>query len=78
MASVRELSICDVFSPSLRVGGLLRQAGADVAIVAGLGPRDGFMPAPPLGPRLTWRTLANAVSPTLDDLDLSLGTLELF
>ncbi len=76
--SVRELSICDVFAPSLPIGSLLREARADVAIGAGLGLRDGFVPAPPLGPRLTWRTLANANTPSLDNLALSLGSLELF
>lgn len=76
--SVKELSVCEVLGAAPAVGSMLRAENADVAIATGLGPRAGFIPAPGLGPRLTWRELGRAETPTMDDLALSLGTIELF
>jgi GNAT superfamily N-acetyltransferase len=62
------------------IGWLLRHTGADYAIRTG-GPgalTAGFVPAAPLGPVLTWRTLADPQVPELGDLSLALGDVELF
>lgn len=40
--------------------------------------REGFIPAPSLGPILTWRPVAKPMVPTMDQLALSLGDIELF
>ncbi len=76
--AIRELSVCDVFGNTPPIGKLLRTSGSDVAISTGLNWRHGFVPARPLGPRFTWRNLANQSTPTAAELELSLGTVELF
>ncbi|WP_020378555.1 GNAT family N-acetyltransferase [Candidatus Microthrix parvicella] len=40
--------------------------------------RQGFVPVPALGPILTWRPVAHPMVPTLDQLALGLGDIELF
>jgi len=80
-----ELTVCDVLTPpgaSARraIGYLLRRSGADYAIrCSGLGSlRDGFLPANRLGPILTWRPVNRPDIPTIADLSLTLGDVELF
>lgn len=83
-----EATICDVIAPAGRparsvrsaIGWVLRRSGADFALVAGDRPLRTFgaLRVEQLGPVLTWRTLASTYEPTLDDLDLPLGDLELF
>lgn len=75
---VRELSVCEVLGAAPAVGQILRATNADVAIATGIGPRAGFIPIPALGPRLTWRQMRLTETPVLDDLALSLGSIELF
>lgn len=75
--AVRELSVCEQFGNGTSVGDVLRRSRADVAIRGGNRMAGAFVPAP-LGPRLTWRTLADSDAPSIDQLSLSLGTLELF
>lgn len=76
--STKELSVCEAFDDSPDIGRLLKDSVADVAIASGLRLRQGFVPASLLGPRLTWRPLGESQVPTMDELDLSLGTIELF
>lgn len=80
-----EATVCDVLAPvGARVAGALgsirRGTGADylLATAATSGLRRGFLPAPRLGPVLTWRPLSRPDIPDLPDLGLSLGDLELF
>lgn len=56
---------------------LVRACG-DYAVALGLGARHGFVPVPRQGPIVTWRTLANPIVPSLDDIGFALGDLELF
>jgi GNAT superfamily N-acetyltransferase len=59
---------------------LLAATGADVALASGrrLGGRHLLAPLPGAGPLLTWRPLGQPGVITMDDLDLSLGAIELF
>ena len=83
--SATELTVCDVLAPpgtSARraIGYLLRRSGADYAIRCG-GPgslSDGFLPANRLGPILTWRPVNRPRVPSIGDLSLTLGDVELF
>lgn len=62
------------------VGRILRGTGADYAIAgggAGLIPMA-FVPAPPLGPILTWKPVRRSGVPAVSDLALALGDVELF
>jgi hypothetical protein len=60
---------------------IARQARADYAVRVStdrLAIRSGYVPFPRQGPRLTYRPLADSrPAPTLDDLDLALGDVEL-
>jgi GNAT superfamily N-acetyltransferase len=85
--TLRELDIGDVVVPPRNrrqvrraVGHLLRRTGCDVAMAgaAEVTPVDGFLPAPRLGPVLTWRPLADRAVPPGRALALTLGTVELF
>lgn len=76
--AVTELSICDVAGPALRLGALMKATGADVAIASGSDAVGGTVRVDRLGPRLTWRALAGHAVPTIDELSLGLGTIELF
>ena len=80
-----EAAVCEILAPLSRsvravVGWVLRRSGADYAIRAGhsgvLG--GGFVAAPRLGPVLTWRPVTGGGVPSLDQLDLALGDVELF
>jgi len=57
-----------------------RASGADYAILTTARPlgRSGFVPVPRRGPILTWRALASATKPRLDQWRLVLGDVELF
>lgn len=82
----RQLSILHVVrrpgerSLGRELGTLLERTGADVAMTSGDGPLAGgrMIPVPRTGPIVTWRVLANADVPELSDLQLPLGTIELF
>ena len=80
-----ELTVCDVLAPpgqraGKAVGYLLRETGADYAIrtAAPGSVTAGFLPAPNLGPILTWREVCRTGVPAMDDLALTLGDVELF
>lgn len=78
-----EAAIVEVIAPpgaSARraVGYVLRATGADYAIRTGAGGAAGFLPAPSIGPVLTWRPLVDPWVPALEDLSLALGDVELF
>lgn len=80
-----ECAVCEVLVPlgkSARsaVKMLTKQSGADHLIRCGGASlmRDGFVPAPQLGPILTWRPIARTGVPSIADLSLSLGDVELF
>lgn len=80
-----EATICDVIAPdgarpSTAIGWILRSTGADFALVAprAAAGRTGAIPMNRLGPVLTWRSLADPVVPSLGDLELVLGDVELF
>ncbi len=75
-----EAFIADVWGRSGGVGRtarrIIRATGADVAVISGhLRPRVAL---PVRGPRLTWRTLADDRTPSLQQLRLTGGDLELF
>ena len=80
-----ELTLCEVLAPpGARVGRALgyalRRSGADYALRC-VGPGSvsaGFVPVERLGPTLVWRPVADDGVPTMHDLDLSLGDVELF
>jgi GNAT superfamily N-acetyltransferase len=80
-----EATLSEVLAPTgsrvrSAVGRLLRETRADYAIRTGApgALAAGFVPAAPLGPILTWRTLADPSVPALGDLSLALGDVELF
>ena len=85
-----EATICDVLAPAgaspKRAWKALKGAGVDY-LLKGSTPqgrrpladaRQGFVPVPALGPILTWRPVAIPMVPTMDQLALSLGDIELF
>ena len=76
----REVVVNEWLSPSAdrrALRDLVRRCG-DYAIGMRLGPRHGAVPVPRQGPTTTWRPLASDQVPTLVDLHLTLGDLELF
>ena len=82
---VREVAICEVLVPGRRRLGpvmsrIARETNADHLLrCTGLaGVRDGFLPAAPLGPILTWRPIRRTGVPAMGDLRLALGDVELF
>ncbi len=85
--NLTQLSILEAVAPEgsrrhLRqgIGHLLKATGADIALAttADTGLGTAMIPLPRSGPILTWRTLADPATPTLDDLSLSMGSIELF
>jgi hypothetical protein len=80
-----ECAVCDVLMPlgsAARsvIGTIVARSGADYLLRCS-GPRgvlDGFVPAPQLGPILTWRPICRTGAPRIGDLALSLGDVELF
>lgn len=80
-----ECAICDMLVPQGRsvrsaIGSIVQETGADYLLrCAGLtAVRDGFLPAPQLGPILTWRPIERTGVPAMRELDLALGDVELF
>lgn len=61
-------------------GYISRRAGADYLLrcTGSAGLLDGFIPAPQLGPILTWRPINRLGVPHMGDLSLTLGDIELF
>ena len=83
--SAREATICEVLAPRGRsprsaIRRILGETGADYALRTGgiATVTDGFLPAPTLGPVLMWKPIRSLAVPTLDELSLSLGDVELF
>ena len=81
----REATICDVVAPpGARLGRafrhIARRTGADylLASSSSAGPQAGFLPAPGLGPMLTWKPVCRAAIPAMAGLGLVLGDIELF
>lgn len=76
----REVALCEWLAPRPNRSALRRlvQAAGDYLIASGIGAAHGMVPLPRLGPVVTWRPLARASVPTLGDLSLRLGDLELF
>ncbi|WP_436796305.1 GNAT family N-acetyltransferase [Actinospongicola halichondriae] len=77
---LREVAICEWLSERRDPMALRRivRAVGDYAVAVGLTARNGLIPLPRQGPIVTWRPLARAGVPGLDDVRLSLGDLELF
>lgn len=80
-----ECAVCEVLTPSrprvrAAVAHLARHSGADHLIRCGGAGlvTEGFVPAPQLGPVLTWRPVVRTGVPRLTQLDLALGDVELF
>jgi GNAT superfamily N-acetyltransferase len=81
-----ECAVCEVLVPGRRsarrtMSQVARDSSADYllrcsSVTAGL--RDAFVPAPQLGPILTWRPLGRPSVPAMGDLSLTLGDVELF
>jgi len=82
--AARECAVTEVLVPPGRSVGptmarVARESDADYLLRAGAAPlREGFLPAPALGPVLTWRPVGRPGVPRLGDLALALGDLELF
>lgn len=79
-ATISELAVPSPSAARSAIGSILRTTGADYAIAAG-GPellRAGFVPAPRLGPMLTWKPMARTGVPKLSELGFGLGDVELF
>lgn len=80
-----EATICEAFvSDSRQLAGatksILKETRADYALVSSAlaGPRALMLRTPRLGPMLVWRDLSEQPVPTIEDLRLSLGDIELF
>jgi hypothetical protein len=76
----REVALCEWLAPEpdrRALRRLLRGAG-DYVVASDLGLAYGLLPLPGLGPIVTWRPLARAALPALEDLAFRLGDLELF
>jgi hypothetical protein len=85
-----EATICDVLAPEgrhrRRAWKALKGAGVDYLLkgstsagsAASRRCPQGFVPVPALGPILTWRPVATPMVPTMDQLALGLGDIELF
>lgn len=83
--ALRQLSVLHVVDPAGRsirpaIKRLIHETGADLAIATSgrVGSSTGMVPLPGAGPVLTWRTLASPSVPTMADLHLPLGAVELF
>jgi hypothetical protein len=75
----REVALCEWLSPTRRARDVARLTRAgDYVVGIRLGLASGMVPAPRLGPIVTWRTLARSDVPRLADLHFALGDLELF
>jgi GNAT superfamily N-acetyltransferase len=82
--SALELTIADVIAPrgtSVRrtIAEALTQTGADYALATSRGMlAAGLVPAPRLGPILTWLPLGRPGIPAISDLGLTMSDIELF
>lgn len=79
-ATISELAAPSTSAARSALRSVLRATGADYAIAGG-GPdllRAGFVPAPSLGPILTWKPVARTGVPIMNELGLGLGDVELF
>ncbi len=77
---LREVALCEWLSTEFdprALRSIVKTCG-DYLIGVGLGPRHGLVPLPRQGPTVTWRPLARPGVPSLSDLELTLGDLELF
>lgn len=76
----REVTLCEWLAPGPDRHALrhLVGAGGDYLLAAGLSLAHGLLPVTRLGPVVTWRPLQDRPAPTMDDLALGLGDLELF
>lgn len=80
-----ECAVVDVLTPhpagaARLLAGLGRSTGADYLLQCA-GPaalRQGFVPAPQLGPILTWKPICRTGVPRMRELELTLGDIELF
>ena len=77
---LREVTLVEWLSPRPDAGAVRRlvRAAGDYAVAIGPAVRHGFLPLPRQGPIVTWRPLARAAVPALDDLAFTLGDIELF
>lgn len=81
-----ECAVCEVLMPRGRsarrtLGRIASASHADYLLRCASvrdGLQDAFVPAPQLGPILTWRPLGRPGVPVMDELDLTLGDVELF
>ena len=76
----REVALCEWLAPGPDRPALHRlvRAAGDYVVGCGLGPAYGLVPLPRRGPVVTWRPLARSGIPSLGELALRLGDLELF
>jgi hypothetical protein len=80
-----ECAVCDVLAPAGRsvrsvLSHIARASGAHYLLrcIGPAGARDGFLPAPQLGPVLTWKPICRTGVPGMGALGLTLGDVELF
>jgi GNAT superfamily N-acetyltransferase len=77
-----EGTVCEVLNGAGRAvpwSSVVRDSGCDYLIRTGSGPvGQRFLPAPRIGPVLTWKPLCRTGVPSMRGLDLSLGDVELF
>jgi hypothetical protein len=81
-----ECAVCEVLVPRHRsarrtMSRIASDSRADYLLrcsSVGAGLRDAFVPAPQLGPILTWRPLGRPSVPGMGELSLTLGDVELF
>lgn len=83
--AAREATICDVIAPrgaklAAAMGKIVRDSGSDYLLASSTtaGLRSGFLPAPRIGPILTWRSIGPGAVPDMASLGLTLGDIELF
>ncbi len=80
--SAVEGTLCELLLPPGRPSpdwaSLARDTGADFLLRAGTEFRSGFVPAPRIGPILTWKPLNRQGVPSLRDLAPTMGDVELF
>ena len=79
-ATIADLMVGSPSAARAAVRTILRESGADYAIAGGRAElaRAGFVPVPPLGPILTWKPMVRSGVPTMGELDLAMGDVELF
>lgn len=80
-----EATICELLVPGhdgdtrrALIRRVLRETGADYAMLLGGGPADALIPLPGHGPTLVWREICEDERPALAAWDLWMGDIELF